>query len=302
VPGADVEAVEAPAPAAGRLAEVVEVAGGAVGLVVVVAWRRAGPGLEPPPGPVVGAAELGQGAVLVLVVAQRQHHGRVQVGQQPGDRAHVAGVGRSPAAAVVGAGRVAGDVAGRRDHLGRAGLGGIGPRRPLGGGAGGEPGRFTARPRRVARRGAARRGRGPGRQARHGQGEPGGEAGRGHPARPAQESVGGRRWGGGSWRPGEARASHGLLRVPGASGAAAEGEPATPSQVGAGQRRERANPVRRFRAHRRTCDRKLPHRQRAIWPPARGPPMAAPVRGGGQRPKRGARDPTPDRGLLRSPS
>jgi hypothetical protein len=47
-------------------------------------------------------AELGQGAVLVLVVAQGQHHRRVQLAQQSGGGAHVAGVGGGDRWAAVG--------------------------------------------------------------------------------------------------------------------------------------------------------------------------------------------------------
>src|SRR4029453_17926678 len=57
---------------------------GARSPVVVVAGGGSDAALDLAPAGVVGTAELGQGAVLVLVVTQGQHHCRVELGQQPG--------------------------------------------------------------------------------------------------------------------------------------------------------------------------------------------------------------------------
>src|SRR5919108_3002819 len=79
VPGADVERVVALPPRSGRArgapdaVEVVEVAGCAGGLVLVVAGGRVSDALQAAPAEVVCERILPERAVLVLVVAECQH-------------------------------------------------------------------------------------------------------------------------------------------------------------------------------------------------------------------------------------
>src|SRR5438105_3426039 len=76
VPGAEVVAVPTLPDLAGGGPEVVEVAGGVGRAVLVVAGRRPDPVLVAAPGRVVAGGEVRRRAVLVDVVAGREHDGR----------------------------------------------------------------------------------------------------------------------------------------------------------------------------------------------------------------------------------
>ena len=73
VPGAEVVAVPALGAVARRRSEVVEVAGGAGGLILVVARRRAQERLQPSPGRAERSLVGGERAVEILVVPQQEH-------------------------------------------------------------------------------------------------------------------------------------------------------------------------------------------------------------------------------------
>src|ERR671934_1702747 len=78
MPAADVEAVPAPSRFTGGGAEVGEIPTAARDAEVVVARRRVQGDADPTPGSGEGLLELGESAVLVLIVAQGQHRRRLQ--------------------------------------------------------------------------------------------------------------------------------------------------------------------------------------------------------------------------------
>ncbi len=129
VPGADVVAVVALVRVPGSGAEVAVVSGCTFvarvaprplrtvrGDVLVVAHRREGDVLDPPPRQVVGLLVRLQTAAVVLVVAEGHYCRETLVHQQVGDRLLLARVRAALAVVEVALGRVARDVTRSRDH------------------------------------------------------------------------------------------------------------------------------------------------------------------------------------------
>src|SRR5207248_567889 len=110
--------------------EVVEVAGGAGGEVLVVSDAGVVERVGAPPGAGVDRLELRQGGVVVLLVAERENAGQSGPDHQVGRGPLLAAAGDAVTGVVAGVGGVARDVARGADH--RVGAG---RRRRRGGGS-----------------------------------------------------------------------------------------------------------------------------------------------------------------------